>query len=94
VNQGKGTRKLGLTLAAVTTQVGCVTLLLTLGAILVGRWLDGWLGTDPVLTISLTLISLPVTLVSIFAIVRWTTSKMIDSQAEKQDQVSEEEDLG
>jgi F0F1-type ATP synthase assembly protein I len=94
VKQRNKTRPLGLTLAAVTTQVGCLTLVLTLGAILVGRWLDAWLGTDPVLTISLTLLSLPVTLVSIFAIVRWTTSKMLNSQTEKNEQDSEEEDLG
>ena len=63
--------------------VGCITLVLTLGAILLGLWLDGVFGIRPVLTIGFTLLSLPITLYSIFAIVRWTTGRMLNTEQDK-----------
>jgi F0F1-type ATP synthase assembly protein I len=65
-----------LTLAAVTSQVGCITVVITIGALLLGLWLDAQFGTRPLLTVILTLLSLPVTLFTMFATVRWTLDKM------------------
>jgi uncharacterized protein (DUF2062 family) len=83
LSQKNSNRSLWLALAAVTGQVGCITLVLTLGAILLGLWLDGVFGIRPVLTIGFTLLSLPITLYSIFAIVRWTTGRMLNTEQDK-----------
>lgn len=48
-----------LALVGVLLQVGCVTLVLTLGSVLAGLGLDKQLGTLPLFTISLLLISVP-----------------------------------
>ena len=82
-------RSLWLTLAAVTGQVGCITIVVTLGAVLLGRWLDRIFDLDPILTIGFTLLSLPITMFSIFATVRWTTARMLNPEQDKS--VPEEE---
>lgn len=86
-------KALNLTLAAVTSLVGCITVVITIAALLLGLWLDARFGTRPTLTVVLTLGSLPVTLVVMFLVVRWTTSRMLivpDKDTEK----SSEEELG
>ncbi|MQC27192.1 MAG: AtpZ/AtpI family protein [Chloroflexi bacterium] len=70
-------KALNLTLAAVTSLVGCITVVTTIAALLLGLWLDARFGTRPTLTIVVTLVSLPVTLVTMFVVVRWTTSRML-----------------
>ena len=42
---------------------GCLTVLLTLGALFLGLWLDGQLGTKPMLTLAFVLTSIPVGLI-------------------------------
>jgi len=91
-----GRRALNLTLAAVTSLVGCITVVITIAALLIGLWLDAQLGTRPRFTVVLTLASLPVTLVVMFLITRWTTSRMlpgniVESTNEKE---NSEEELG
>jgi len=49
--------------ALVGTEVGCITLLIVLGAVFGGLWLDRVLGTKPVITVILTLASAPLSLV-------------------------------
>jgi MFS-type transporter involved in bile tolerance (Atg22 family) len=70
-------KALNLTLAAVTSLVGCITVVITIAALLLGLWLDARFGTRPTLTIVVTLASLPVTLVVMFLVTRWTTSRML-----------------
>lgn len=65
-----------LTLAAVASQVGCLTLLIVLAALFGGLWLDARFGTKPMFTIGLMIASVPVTLVGMFWVVRMTTARI------------------
>jgi len=60
----------GLALGSVVLQVGCVTLVLTLAAILAGRGLDNVLGTGVLFTILLFLASAPLVWYLIWRIAR------------------------
>jgi F0F1-type ATP synthase assembly protein I len=57
----------GLALASTLSQVGCVTVIIIIGAVLLGLFLDNLLGTEPILTIGLVLVSIPI---SLFIVVR------------------------
>ncbi len=65
-----------MTLAAVSSQVGCLTLVIILGALLGGLWLDNSLGTRPMFTILLMVFSVPVTVVAMLWVVRRATAKI------------------
>jgi NADH:ubiquinone oxidoreductase subunit H len=84
---------LNLTLAAVTSQVGCITVVITIGALFLGLWLDAQFGTRPLLTVVLTISSLPVTLVTMFLAVRWTLGKMQVDVPENAESSLQEEDI-
>jgi len=73
----KGQKALNLTLAPVTSLVGCVTVVITIAALLLGLWLDAQFGTRPLYTVVITIASLPVTLITVFVVTRWTTSRML-----------------
>ena len=66
---------LNLTLAAVTGQVGCVTVIIILVAFFAGRWLDNRFESDALFTVILMVASVPVTLVVMFWVVRSVTSR-------------------
>jgi hypothetical protein len=66
-----------LTLAAVSGQVGCLTLIIIMVALFTGIWLDGLLDSQPIFTIILMIASIPVTLVTMIFVVKKTTSQMI-----------------
>ena len=58
-------------LGAVAGQAGCAIVLLIVVGLGVGVWLDGRLGTAPAFTLSLVLISIPVSLIyAIFSVLR------------------------
>ncbi|HEX9597520.1 MAG TPA: AtpZ/AtpI family protein [Anaerolineales bacterium] len=82
-------KALNLTLAAVTSLVGCITVVITIAALLLGLWLDARFGTRPTLTIVVTLASLPVTLVVMFLVTRWTTSRMLIVPDDKKERSEE-----
>lgn len=65
-----------LTLAAVVSQVGCLTLGILLAAVFGGLWLDAQLDTRPWFTLGLTLVSIPVTLVVMLWVVRKAVSRL------------------
>lgn len=71
-----------LTLAAVVGQVGCLTLVILLGAILGGIWLDSRLGTKPIFTLGLAIASIPVTLIVMLWVVRSATSRLQNNKQE------------
>jgi len=54
----------------VAGQVGCLTLVILLLAVFLGLWLDNQYGTKPTFTIGLLLVSIPVSLLVMFAVVR------------------------
>jgi magnesium-transporting ATPase (P-type) len=68
-------RSLNLTLAAVTGQVGCLTVIIILAAFFAGRWLDSRFESDALFTVILMIASVPVTLVVMFWVVKSVTSR-------------------
>lgn len=74
---------LNLTLAGAAGQVGCVTLIIILVAVLAGLWLDSRFQTRPVFTFVLLIVSIPVSLAAMLYIVRLFTSKIKASPPEE-----------
>jgi F0F1-type ATP synthase assembly protein I len=84
--------RFNLLVAAVTGQVGCLTLVIILAAVLGGRALDAQLNTKPWFTIGLLVASIPLSLILMFFVVRKTVSKLkLDKPPEKR---SEEDGIG
>lgn len=65
-----------ITLAVVAGQVGCLTLLIVLAALLGGLWLDNQYATRPLFTVILMVASVPITLVAMFWVVKKATSRI------------------
>ena len=65
-----------ITLAAVAGQVGCLTILIVFVALFGGLWLDNNFDTKPMFTVGLMVISVPITLVLMFWVVRRATRHM------------------
>lgn len=84
-------RSLNITLALVTGQVGCLTILIIFAALFVGRWLDTQFGSSPLFTIALMVGSVPVTLILMFWVVRSVTARY-GPQSGPQNQNSQEGD--
>lgn len=74
---------LNLTLAGAAGQVGCVTFIIILVAVLAGLWLDSRFQTRPIFTFALLIASIPVSLVAMLYIVRLLTSKIKSGPPEK-----------
>ncbi len=72
----RGPMPVGLALGSVVFQVGCVTLVLTLAAVLAGRVLDNLLGTSVLFTLLLFLGSVPVVWYLIWRIARSTGARL------------------
>jgi F0F1-type ATP synthase assembly protein I len=68
--------RFNLALAAVAGQVGCLTTLIVVVSLIVGLFIDSRLDTRPTFTIVLVVLSVPVTLVTMFWVVRNVTSKI------------------
>jgi hypothetical protein len=92
-----------LTLAAVAGQVGCITVVVIALALLAGLWLDNQFGTRPLFLVGLLLASVPVTLITMFWVVRQATSRIQNEDASPKhvpseplsgDEGSEDQDSG
>ena len=90
MEQKRAQSAFSLTLAAVVGQVGCLTLVILLGAIFGGIWLDGQLGTRPWFTIGLAIASIPVTLVVMLWVVKAATSRLQDNKHRNSDLTQED----
>ncbi len=91
--QDRKTRIMNLTLASVAGQVGCLTLVIILAAVLGGLWLDNQYQTKPMFTIGLLVVSIPISLLVMLFVVRFAISKIKTEKAEpKMEQT--EVDLG
>ena len=85
-------RKFNFFIAAVTGQVGCITLLIILGAVLGGLALDRYLDTKPWFTVGLLIVSIPISLGLMIFIVKKAVAKLkTDKPLEK---TSEEASIG
>jgi magnesium-transporting ATPase (P-type) len=67
---------LNLTLVGIVSQVGCVTLVIIIAALLLGLYIDQRFNTRPWFTIGLIVVSIPVSLVLMIVIVRAAMKKM------------------
>lgn len=83
-----------LTLAAVAGEVGCLTLVIVLVALLGGLWIDNYFGSKPIITIILMFASIPVTLVTMIWVVRTATSHLKTGSQQKSLKPEESEDRG
>lgn len=63
----------GTKFAVIGGEVGCLTLIIVLLAVFGGLWLDGLLGTKPIMTLILVLASAPLSLVLTF----WVAKRAI-----------------
>lgn len=75
------TRILNLTLASVAGQVGCLTLVIVLGAVFAGMWLDSRYQTKPTFTVGLLVASIPISLAVMIFVVRFAISKIKTNQS-------------
>jgi F0F1-type ATP synthase assembly protein I len=83
-----------LTLVAVAGQVGCLTLVIVLVALFGGLWLDNRFGTRPLITVILMVGSVPVTLATMFWVVRKATSRITSYSPEKEESLEEDTQIG
>jgi ABC-type molybdate transport system permease subunit len=67
---------LNMTLAGLVGQVGCVTLIIILGALFLGLWIDAQFATRPWFTIGLVIASIPVSLIIMVVVARAAISKI------------------
>jgi len=86
--------KFNLTLAVVTGQVGCLTVVILLVAFLAGRWLDNQFGNDALFTVILMVASVPVTLIVMCWVVKSVTARFAKQKEKKSDQPEEGTDRG
>ncbi len=63
------TRIKNLTLAGIAGQAGCWVILMVIGALLLGLWVDAQLGLRGPFTIGIVVLSIPVTMFVVFRIV-------------------------
>jgi MFS-type transporter involved in bile tolerance (Atg22 family) len=93
-NKSRTQSAFNLTLVAVAGQVGCLTLFIVLAALFGGLWLDNRFDTRPMFTVGLMIVSVPVTLFTMFWVVRVATSRLQTSSEQnpansKEDVISE-----
>lgn len=87
-----GRYTLNMALAAVAGQVGCLTIAIIFLALLGGLWLDNRFGTRPLFIVGLLLISVPVTVITMFKVVRQTTSRIQFEEGKKVERRQESPD--
>jgi len=81
-----------MTIVALVGQVGCLTLLIVLGAVFAGLWLDSRFDTRPWFTIGLVIASIPVSLLVMLFVTRLAVKKIKTTPAPKQG--TEEDGIG
>lgn len=86
--------KFNLTLAVVSGQVGCLTIIIILVAFLAGRWLDNQFGSDALFTVVLMVASVPVTLFVMFWVVKSVTARFARPPVQNSEQEEEGIDRG
>ncbi len=85
---------LNLALATVAGQVGCLTTVFIVVALLLGMYIDSRLGTRPTFMIILVVASVPFTLGAMFWVVRNVTSRIKTATETKSENLQEDENRG
>ncbi len=75
-------------------EVGCITLVIVIAAVFGGIWLDRVLGTRPLFTVGLVLLSAPLALVLTVWIARRATRNLQPPPVKRQDEIDKEEISG
>ncbi|MGW8250566.1 MAG: AtpZ/AtpI family protein [Anaerolineales bacterium] len=75
-------------------EVGCLTLVIVIVSVFGGIWLDRTLGTRPLFTVGLVILSAPISLVLSFWIARRATQDLQPPPASKQENRSKEDNSG
>ena len=65
----------GLALASVVSQIGCVTVVIVVGALVAGLWVDKLMDTRPLFTVLFLLGSMPVSVVMLIRIALSTAAQ-------------------
>ncbi len=76
VSNDPKTKVSNLALAAVSGLAGCFTLVVVVGAVFLGLWLDSQFESKPLVTVILVIISIPVSIIGMFVIVRAAVSRI------------------
>jgi F0F1-type ATP synthase assembly protein I len=69
-------RLVNMTVIALVGQVGCLTLLIVIGAVFAGMWIDSRMNSRPVGTIVLVAVSVPLAIYVMLKVVRGTLRKL------------------
>jgi len=62
-------------------QVGCITLLVILGSVRLGLWLDAYYQTRPLYTLVLVLAGIPVSVLLMLVVARKTLKRLMNEKA-------------
>jgi F0F1-type ATP synthase assembly protein I len=85
----KGRGILNTLLIVMIGQVGCLTLIIIFGSVLVGLWLDNMFGTKPVITLVLLFAGIPISVLLMLTVARRTLARLKDqAEAEKNSETS------
>jgi len=90
-DKDRALRALQMALLVVIGQVGCLTLVIILVALVAGLWLDNQFQTRPLITIILVIVSMPITIFLMFRVVLSFTPR-IQNLTDKTIGSSEEEE--
>jgi F0F1-type ATP synthase assembly protein I len=82
-SEDKGRSILNTLLIVMIGQVGCLTLVIILAAVLGGLWLDKIFNTKPILTLVLLLAGIPVSVLAMISVARRTLARLKDRADEE-----------
>ncbi|MBN1231627.1 MAG: AtpZ/AtpI family protein [Anaerolineales bacterium] len=88
-NDHSNQRTTNLVIAGVLGQIGFINVVIIIGAMILGLWLDSHFDTRPVFTFILILVSVPFTIVFMLVIIRKAQQKIKHTAPEKQSEVLE-----
>jgi F0F1-type ATP synthase assembly protein I len=71
--------------SVIGVQIGCLAVIITIGALLLGLWLDGLLHTSPWLTLALLIISLPISVFVVFRFALRAARRLNERNAKPED---------
>jgi F0F1-type ATP synthase assembly protein I len=86
-SEKKGSSILNALLIVMIGQVGCLTLIIILGSVFGGLWLDNLFGTKPVITLALLFAGIPVSVIVMLVVARRTLARLKET-AEKDSDTS------
>ncbi len=86
-SEDKGRGILNTLLIVMIGQVGCLTLIIIFGSVLLGLWLDNMFGTKPVITLVLLFAGIPISVLVMLSVARRTLARLKE-KAEKNSETS------